>query len=293
MEAYNDVFSDIVNVLLFDGEEVIKAGDLEEHAPRSTYRADGKYREMERDVAKRWNKEKIRLACIGFENQSESDADMPLRVIGYDGAEYRAQLKDKTQKERYPVLTLVLYLGEERRWKHSLSLVGCLNIPDKVKPYICDYRINLFEIAYLDPEKVKLFKSDFGIVADYLVQKQRTGTYVGNRKALEHAQETLALMSAMTGDSRFEETVNEAKREGGKEINNMCEVLDRIEARGEERGILIGEARGRAEGRAEGKAEGAFQILSGLVKDGLISLGEAVKRLGMSEEEFKRKIAEL
>lgn len=77
----------------------------------------------------------------------------------------------------------------------------------------------------------------------------------------------------------------------------MCEVLDRIEARGEERGILIGEARGRAEGkaegRAEGKAEGAFQILSGLVKDGLISLGEAVKRLGMSEEEFKRKIAEM
>lgn len=28
----------------------------------------------------------------GLKNQTDSDADMPLRVISYDGAEYRAQL---------------------------------------------------------------------------------------------------------------------------------------------------------------------------------------------------------
>jgi len=288
LEAYNDVFSDIVNVLLFDGEEVVKAGELEEQAPRTSYQANGKYREIERDIAKRWKQENIRLACIGFENQSGHDADMPLRVIGYDGAEYRAQLNDKTQKERYPVVTLVLYFGEERRWEHPLSLVGCLEIPDKLASYVSDYKINLFEVAYLDPEKVKLFKSDFGIVADYLVQKQRTGTYVGSTKALEHAQETLALMSVMTGDSRFEDTFSEAKYENGKEIKNMCEVLDRIE----ERGIAIGEERGIAIGEVRGEERGAFRVMYGLVSDGLISVKEAVKRLGISEEEFARKVAE-
>lgn len=35
--------------------------------------------------------------------------------------------------------------------------------------------------------------------------------------------------------SRFEETLNETESDGRKEINNMCEVLDRIEARGEQK----------------------------------------------------------
>ena len=90
LEAYNDVFSDIVNVLLFNGEQILKENELEDQAPRSAYKADGKYREIERDVAKRWKNGNIRLACIGLENQTESDADMPLQIIGYDGAEYRA-----------------------------------------------------------------------------------------------------------------------------------------------------------------------------------------------------------
>ena len=82
LESYNDVFVDIVNVLLFDGKEVLVPEELEEQAPRSFYKADGKIREIERDVAKRWKKQNIRIACIGLENQTEPDADMPLRVMG-------------------------------------------------------------------------------------------------------------------------------------------------------------------------------------------------------------------
>ena len=42
-------------------------------------------------------------------------------------------------------------------------------------------------------------------------------------------------------DPRFEMTLTSEK--GGKP-NNMCEALDRIEAKGEKRGILIGEKKG-------------------------------------------------
>ena len=90
LESYNDVFSDIVNVLLFNGKQVLSADELEDQAPRSYYKADGKIREIERDVAKRWKNGNIRVACIGFENQTASDPNMPLRVMGYDGTEYRA-----------------------------------------------------------------------------------------------------------------------------------------------------------------------------------------------------------
>jgi hypothetical protein len=87
LESYNDVFADIVNVLLFNGEQVVDPSDLTDQAPRSAYKADGKLREVERDVAKRWTKGNIRIACIGFENQTAADSYMTLRVIGYDGME--------------------------------------------------------------------------------------------------------------------------------------------------------------------------------------------------------------
>ena len=52
LESYNDVFSDIVNVLLFKGRKVLSEEELEDQAPRSYYKADGKIHEIERDVAK-------------------------------------------------------------------------------------------------------------------------------------------------------------------------------------------------------------------------------------------------
>ena len=58
LEGYNDVFADIVNGLLFNGRQVVDPDDLEDQLPRSMYKADGKIREMERDVVKRWKKQK-------------------------------------------------------------------------------------------------------------------------------------------------------------------------------------------------------------------------------------------
>ena len=88
---------------------------------------------------------------------------MPLRVIGYDGAEYRSELNGK---DRYPVVTMVLYFGYKKHWDKPTNLLGCFDVPEVFKPYVKDYAINLFEIAYLTEEKVKQFKSDFKIVAD-------------------------------------------------------------------------------------------------------------------------------
>ena len=39
---YNDVFADIVNVLLFDGRQVVSADDLETVKDRSQYKAEVK-----------------------------------------------------------------------------------------------------------------------------------------------------------------------------------------------------------------------------------------------------------
>ena len=241
--SYADVFADVVNGLLFKGEQVIKQEELVDQAPRAIYKADGKTREVERDVAKRWLKNNIRIACIGFENETKSDPYMPLRVFNYDGAEYRTQLlKENIEKPKYPVVTLVLYFGYKKRWNEPKSLHEAMDIPEKFKPFVADLKLNLFEIAYLTDEQLGYFHSDFRIVADYFVQKQRNGDYVPSREKLQHVEAVLQLLSVMTRDTRFEEVLNQEDGYDQGGVNNMCDVLDRVEAKG----VAIGRAEGES-----------------------------------------------
>ena len=48
------------------------------------------------------------------------------------------------------------------------------------------------------------------------------------------------------------------------------------------------EEKGREEGLKEGKAEGRWTTLVELVHDGLLTVKEAAKRAGMSEEAFRK-----
>lgn len=144
----------------------------------------------------------------------------------------------------YPVVTLVLYFGHDKPWNGPLSLKERLNIPKEFEPYVNDYKINLFQIAYLTHEQVELFQSDFKVVADYFVQKRENGDYIPSSQDLTHVQETLQLLSIMTNDNRFEEAYNTNTdgQKGGP--RNMCDVLDKVENRGIEKGIVKGESRG-------------------------------------------------
>ncbi len=232
LEDYDDVFADIVNVLLFNGKRLIKESDLSPETARSIYKADNKLHSQERDVAKYWKNGLIRLALFGMENQTSTDADMPLRVISYDGAAYRAQLnadaanaKACRPKERYPVVTLVLYFGYEHHWKKHRHLLDSINVPEELMPFVSDYKINVFEIAWLSDEQVAMFKSDFRIIADYFVQMRKNRDYKPSKETMKHVHEILQLMSAMTNDSRFKEIQNHVERSGV----NMCEVLDALD----------------------------------------------------------------
>lgn len=51
LESYNDVFADIVNVLIFKGKCKIKPDELTNAIARSQYKLGSKIRDQERDVA--------------------------------------------------------------------------------------------------------------------------------------------------------------------------------------------------------------------------------------------------
>ena len=226
LEALNDAFADIVNVLLFKGEQVINEKDLEADTTKSMFKADGKIHEQERDVSKFWKNGEIRISILGIENQTAQDSDMPLRVISYDGASYKQQLLDKKQKKRYPVATLVLYFGTEEKWSKAKHLYDCFEVPEKLKPFVNDYKINVFNIAFLSPKTIAMFKSDFKIIAEYFRAKRLNQKYIGSKEKLKHANETLKMFSALTGDNSFEKVYNESNsKKGGI---TMCDVVERI-----------------------------------------------------------------
>ena len=234
LERHNDVFSDIVNVLLFGGKKVVEEEALFDAVTDSVLKIDKRVRIQDRDVAKYWKDSQINIALFGLENQTTPNKLMPFRVISYDGTEYGKQSRtENIDKKKYPVISLVLYLGFEQKWLYPKSLLGIIDVDEKLKPYVNDYKINLFEIAYLDREIIDSFKSDFWILADYLYQMRVNKNYVADKKSIAHIEELLMLMSAMTGDKRFEEIIDEANT---KEVVNMCEVLDIVEARGIEKG---------------------------------------------------------
>ena len=273
---YNDVFADIVNVLLFQGKQIVSPDNLENAKDKSQYKAEHAIHEEERDVSKIMKHHHIKIAMLGFEHQTKEDADEPIRIIGYDGVSYRSQLLHN-QKERFPVVTLVLYFGT-KHWNKGTSLYDVLPITEEWKPYVNDYRINLFEIAFLSPEQVNLFQSDFRIVADYFVQLRTNRDYKPSNIVIRHVDAVLKLMSVLTEDDRFEQAAqNTGKDRNERRDTTMCEVLDKIEAHGI--------ATGREEGISVGREEGARETIQALqlISNGCTTL-ESLLNHGISTE---------
>lgn len=274
LESYADVFADIVNVLLFDGKRIIDPEELRDALPRSIYKADGKLHEQERDTAKFWLSGQIRIAFLGLENQTEIEEDMALRVISYDGAAYRDQMnRDQTgkPKERYPVVTLVLYFGYQKHWDKPLNLKGRFNIPKELDPYVNDYHVNLFEIAWLPDETIAMFQSDFRFVADYFSQKRKNQQYKAPAGEIKHVRAVLELLSAVMQDTRFMDAYNKRIEEG--RAVNMDAWIDEAENRG------------REEGRAEGRKDAMLQSVNKLMTKKGWSMDEALDVLDVPQKD--------
>jgi hypothetical protein len=141
-----------------------------------------------------------------------------------------------------------------------------LDIPEELKVFVSDYKINVIEVAFLEKEQIEKFQSDFRFIADFFVQKRLTGDYYPpNNLPVKHMDAFLKLLSIMVGDQRYREILEEMNLNNTEE-SNMCEVFDKIEQRGIQKGIQE-------------------EVIS-LYKKGLISLSDAIKELSVSEEEF-------
>ncbi|WP_405379321.1 Rpn family recombination-promoting nuclease/putative transposase [Phascolarctobacterium sp.] len=248
----NDIFADIANALLFQGEQHIQPEDLVDAPTTYMYDADSTVHEQERDVAKLWKNHDVVLSLIGVENQTNICNDMPLRIIGYDGAAYRTQLLNKKvlsrTEKRYPVISIVLYSGK-KRWKSNRSLKECLKVPPILEPFVNDYKVNVFELAHLTEEQIKFFQSEYRIIAYNYTHDSVKGNEELLNIPIKHRYETFKLLSIVNKNEQY---INFAEEDLGGETN-MCDFYE------------YAESKGKIAGRTE--ATNSFAI--DMIKDGI------------------------
>lgn len=279
LEDYPEVFTNIVNTLLFSDSSIhLDENKIIDGPTESIYKAEEKDKEQRRDTFKYYDiGNKGILFCVaayGIENQSTIDNVMPVRIMNYDASAYKSQVFDikssskqtnQKRKRIYPVITIVLNFSE-KEWKTSRSLHDMMALPSDLAKYVQDYKINVFDVAFLEDDVIEKFTSDFKAVARFFKDK-RLRLEANDTIEIKHPAEIADLFSVFTGDEGYRNAVPEIikKKEKG-EVITVCTYTETI--------------------RDSGKIEMLFE----LVESGDISPERACEKLGITLNELEKKM---
>ena len=267
---YNEVFADILNVFLFQGRQVVDPKLLRDKAPYNYSVSADTLSSQERDIVKYYGKSKLQITSVfGLENFTAVDRAVSLRLFGYDGADYldqyhRAQkpVNKMSEEEKrtftkkqgknylrvyFPVFSFVLYFGDTK-WPEKRKLSDVVTISEDFKPFFHDYEPQIFQVSFLTPDEVKLFRSDFRFVADYFVQKRlnkgkpQKERYMPSEEEMKHVRDVLMLLEAVTGDAFFAPyKENEKQFKGVKSMKGYLDcVKQKSVQQGKQQGVIIG-----------------------------------------------------
>ena len=159
----------------------------------------------------------------------------------------------------------------EKAWDGPLSLKDMLNIPEKLKPVINDYKMNLIQVR--ESDQFRLRNPDVQTVFDVSrnIFKKNYEKIEGIYREQEIDSELGIVIGTITESKEF---INHAlERKGGR--MNMCAALEELKNECKQEGRKEGIQEGRKEGIQEGKIAGFI---------------EASKVFGVTKEEVAEKI---
>ncbi|MCM1126816.1 MAG: Rpn family recombination-promoting nuclease/putative transposase [Lachnospiraceae bacterium] len=253
--AFPDVTADVLNALLYQGEEVVQADALLAGPTESIYQGEKKLRTQYEDLCKyQMSGDRINVMYL-IANQSRTDGKMLLRKAGYVGGAYREQYEGKA-KGIFPVIGLVLYWGSPR-WKSSRNLRQLFKkreLTQREWKYIDELNLHVYEMRHLSKEERERFQSDMRIVLDFLAEGN---TYRSDRK-IKHKSALIKMIKVLSGDMDIENIEQWVEEQGIKEEEEImvCELFDQYERKGRAEGRIAGLAEGEERGRIAGLAEG-------------------------------------
>ena len=298
-------FADAFNASVFGGKQLVKADALMLQEKDTTElgiilskeQKEQKAVQKARDILKKsilMKDDKTTYLLLGIENQTDLHYALPVKNLVYDALNYMRQVNEIAERHKkkkdlkgaeflsgfskedkiYPVITLAIYFGAEE-WDAPRSLKEMFpsDIEEVVMNQVEDYRLHL-----IVPSEIKdfsLFKTDLGKLFKYIKMSDKSDGIKQMRMDKDFDQmsvDTIRLINEFT-KSKIE--IPEEKEEV-----KMCVAWDTFERECTEKG--------RAEGRLEGRREGVMSTLTGLVREGILSVQDAANRASMPLEEFEQ-----
>lgn len=285
-----DVFADCINVLMYGGRNRLKPEEMYSAPTESFYQGRERMHNQFCDVSYYLMEGGEIRAQYMIGNEMRLKKRQVLRKASYEGGVYRTQLE--SGKPVYPVISMVLdWKRKSTRIPRSIHRLlresGAL--PEDLQ-LVDDIRLTVHHMKKLPKEVRSRFTSDIGFVADYL----NDGGFEGRRgQKIVHIKALCEMMEALTGDVRFTDQLEAfiQRQKEGREVV-MCEYIDFLEARGEERGRregeIEGERKGKIEGEKKGKIEGENRLASLLAR--LYSQGRDEEAKLAVQDENARKL---
>ena len=284
-------FADQINGALFGGEQVVKAQELEPAETQVIYTGTDGHRKAIADKARMWKGQELHIFAI--ENQNYVDYRMVLRTMLSESIGYHKQWRQKKRDherakdledrdaflsgmekdERFvPIITLVVYYGGDRAWDGAVCLHDMLTVEEKLKAYITNYRLNLYDCHAHD---------SFEEYHSGLRQVFETLRYAKDKEMLR----------------RMMEENRDAYSRLDSETRRMLEVTAKVRIPEDCRVMVNGEERfdmckAFEDMRLEGKLEGEESKLAELTGKKL-SKGKSIAVIAEELEETEERIREL
>ena len=314
-------FADLFNGTFFEGRQVVKPeeltlssqvyrqtkSELEKEPNKKQELTVEDYFERIRDI-KMMNRRGIAFRVLAAESQDKIDYEMPFRLMQYDVMEYQYQVSKirrkngwihKGKRKRlgkmrksdrlWPVYTICVYYGT-KKWDGPRSLRDMMDFgtdEDGMSEFFADYPFRLFCVNEM--EDFSAFRTELQDVFSlmrYRTNKKKMLQLIEQNPQYQNLdEETLELLTVIVDEPRIWEHRNQYKQEGKDGGYNMCKAWKEMKR--------DAKREGRIEGKREGKIEGALEMLCGLVKDEMIKVEDAAKRVNMTEEMFLAKMEKM
>ena len=258
----NEHFAYLFNSTVFNGKKVLKPDKLTEMDTDVSATIHSKsYNESitrNRDVVKKMS-DGVEFNILGLEIQDKTHYAMPLRTMTYDALGYIKEYNDikkhhKLNKDSFssheeflsginksdrfhPIITLVLYYGESL-WDGPTCLSDMMiSMPDNIKAYFSDYKLNLVQI--LDSDKYTFYNEDvrdvFNIIRN--IYNDDFDSIYREYESRNVDIDVMELICNITSVPKLMDLCTDTEQGG---TVNMCEAMKRFQAECESKGMKEG-----------------------------------------------------
>ena len=299
-------YADLLNGSVFCGQQMIKAEELRDTDTVQSKSDNYAVLERTNDIAMKQTKDGSLFAIWVVANQEKVDYSMPVRVMLQEALAYDKQIKEikrvnqhneiladsgeflsgiKKEDRLYPVITLVVYWGEEK-WQGAKSLhdMICFGedkiFADTLKTLVPEYPLHFLNLS--EVHDYQNFHSEIRMLFELYDRRNDKAEFYkylhSNEDCRKIDEETVWALGKMLNINTEKIRNRTVQEEGGR--SDMCRAIEEL--------IEDGRVEGRAEGCLAGDAARIVKSIESVMKNLKVEAARACEIIGVTIEEYQK-----